>query len=222
MIRAAAFICLAAVVATSGAGAFPLGFSIGGGTGLGYYSMSALNEHIGIVAQESLLSVDELANGVNVRLEGRLWYARIAAITGGYEHFWGKTESVESSSLSYQAPADVYTLGILVTFLRFENSFDLGVGANYCRAEAFYRTNETTIRRLAEFTGEDGGFETYAEIHTNFLNPLEIGFQLGYRRLKIETLNDAYGDRAYFEPDLPIEIDYSGVFFYLTSSIRIN
>ena len=219
------FIVLAAVVAAAGGGAaaFPLGISAGGGIGLGYYSMGALNEHIGIVAQENAITIDPLNNGINFRAEGRIWYGRIAALVGGYEHLWAETETLEAtSSITYLAPADVYTLGLVAALFRFENAIDLGVGVNRCWVDVTYGTNEITGRRLAEFDGEDAGYEAYAEIRTNFLNPIEVGLQIGYRGLKVETLSDLYGERGYFEPGFPIEVDYSGVFFSLMTSIRIN
>jgi hypothetical protein len=221
---AVALICAAAIIgACDRVCSFPLGVTVGGGVGVGYYSMDELNEHIGIIGQENALTIKGITNGVNFRVEGRLWYEHIAALTGGYEHFWGETNAVEaSSSLSYRTPADVYTLGAIVAVLRLENSFDLCIGMNRCWSKVVFGTNEITGRRLTEFKGEETGYEAYAEIHTNFINPIEVGLQLGYRGIKIETLNDKFGEPGYFDSDRRITIDYSGVFFYLTTAIRIN
>jgi hypothetical protein len=55
---------------------------------------------------------------------------------------------------------------------------------------------------------------------TNFLSPLQFGIMLGYRGLKIKEFEDRYGDLASFEPSGKVmEIDYSGVFFYVTAGV---
>jgi len=204
------------------AGAFPLGFSAVGGIGAGYYSMAELNRHLGLLAQTERLQLHGIASGVNFRIEGRVWGLNTFGLTGGYERFWGETDAQgTSSSLSYRTPSDVYTIGAIFVLLRIENVFNLCVGANECFAKSVYGTNELNERRLSEFKGEDRGYEAYAEIHSNFLNPIEVGMQLGYRGLTIDTFNDKYGDVGYFELGRKIEIDYSGVFFYFTTAIRL-
>jgi hypothetical protein len=205
--------------------AFPLGFSAVGGIGAGYYSMAEMNRHIGLVAQDRKVGLDGIASGVNFRIEGRIWILIPVpfALTGGYEHFWGDTEATgsETTMLSYRAPSDVYTIGAIVVVLRIENVFDLCVGANECFASGVYGTNELVERRLSEFKGKDQGYEAYAEVHTNFLNPIEVGMQLGYRGLTIDTFKSKSGDVGFFETNRKIEIDYSGAFFYLTTGIRL-
>lgn len=210
-------------LAAAPAGSFPLGFSAVGGIGAGYYDMAALNQHLGHVAQDlGVSSLDELSSGVNFRIEGRVWIFDQVAGTGGFEHFWGATSSEGTeSSLSYQAPADVYTFGAIVAVLRIENAINLCVGSNLCFAESVFGTNEVIARRLSEFKGDGQGYEVYAEAHSNFLGPIEVGFQLGYRGLAIETFTNKYGDTAFFEPGLKMEIDYSGAFFYFTTAIRL-
>ena len=219
-----AFVALAVLsLIPAPAGSFPIGFSVVGGIGAGYYDMAALNRHLGLVAQSKGVKFDGLSGGVNFRVEGRIWMYDLFAVTGGYEHFWGETESQGSSStLSYRTPSDVYTVGTIVALLRIENALNLCVGSNLCFAKSVFGTNEIIARRLSEFKGENKGFELYAEAHTNFLNPIEVGFQLGYRGLAVKTLKDKYGDDAYFEPEhVKMEIDYSGVFFYFTTAIRL-
>jgi len=210
-------------LAAAPAGSFPIGFSAVGGIGAGYYDMAALNQHLGHVAQDlGVTSLDGLSGGVNFRIEGRLWMFDQFAATGGYEHFWGATESEGSAStLSYRAPSDVYTVGAIVSVLRIEKALNLCVGANLCFAESVFGTNEVVARRLSEFKGKDQGFELYAEAHTNFIDPIEVGFQLGYRGLALKTFKDKYGDVASFESGSKMEIDYSGVFFYFTTAIRL-
>ncbi len=219
-----AFVALAILsLAAAPAGSFPIGFSAVGGIGAGYYDMEALNEHLGHVAQDlGVKSLGDLSGGVNFRIEGRVWMYDLFAVTGGFEHFWGATESEGTeSSLSYRAPSDVYTLGAIVAVFRIENALNLCVGSNLCFAESVFGTNEVIERRLSEFRGDDRGFEIYAEAHTNFLKPIEVGFQLGYRGLALNSFTDKYGDTALFEPDMKMELDYSGVFFYFTTAIRL-
>jgi hypothetical protein len=219
-----AFVTLAILsLAAAPAGSFPIGFSVVGGIGAGYYDMGALNEHLGHVAQDlGVASLDDLSGGVNFRIEGRVWMFDLFAVTGGFEHFWGATESQGTeSSLSYRAPSDVYTLGAIVAVFRIENALNLCVGSNLCFAESVFGTNEVIARRFSEFRGSDRGYEIYAEAHTNFLKPIEVGFQLGYRGLALKSFTDKYGDTASFEPDLNMEIDYSGAFFYFTTAIRL-
>jgi len=220
-IAAAGLIAFAASAHAS-AEAFPLGFSAVGGIGYGYYSMEELNSHIGTLAQEEHISIDELASGVNFRVEGRLWILSQVALTGGYEHFWAETAAEgTSSNLSYRAPSDVYTYGVLLAVLRLENSFNFCVGVSGCAARSVFGMNELGGTRLEEFKGNDNGYEVYTEIHTNFINPVEVGFQLGYRGVKVETYSDKYGDVALFDPATKIEVDYGGVFFYLMTGIRL-
>jgi hypothetical protein len=210
-------------LAAAPAGSFPIGFSVVGGIGAGYYDMAALNRHLGHVAQDrGLTTLDGLSSGVNFRVEGRAWMLDLFAVTGGYEHFWGATESQGSAStLSYRAPSDVYTVGAIVAVLRIENALNLCVGSNICFVRSVYGTNEVIARRLSEYKGENQGYELYTEAHTNFLNPIEVGFQLGYRGLAIKSFKDKYGDEALFEPGSKMEIDYSGAFFYFTTAIRL-
>ena len=210
-------------LAAAPAGSFPIGFSAVGGIGAGYYDMAALNRHLGLVAQDlGVTSLEGLSSGVNFRIEGRVWMFNQFAVTGGYEHFWGATESEGSSStLSYRAPSDVYTIGGIVAILRLENALNLCVGSNLCFARSVFGTNEVIARRLSEFKGDSQGYELYVEAHSNFLNPIEVGFQLGYRGLAIKTFKDKYGDTASFEPGMKMEIDYSGAFFYFTTAIRL-
>jgi hypothetical protein len=221
--RGTAFVALAVLaLAFARAESFPLGFSVVGGIGYGYYDMEALNTHLGHVAQERNVKFDGLTGGVNFRIEGRAWAYGLVAATGGFEHFWGETESEgTSSTLSYRAPCDVYTVGAIIAAIKIENAMNLCAGANVCFAHAVYGTNEEIARRFSEFKGENEGYEIYAEAHTNFMKPIEVGFQLGYRGLVIKEFTDKYGNVAPFEPDIKMELDYSGAFFYFTTAIRL-
>jgi hypothetical protein len=218
-------VLLSIVAAYSPAQSIPIGFSAVGGLGYGYYSMGDLNRHIGSKRQDLGISLDELSNGVNFRLEGRVWVYDRAAVTGGYEYYWGETSSTgTSTSISYSAPTDVYTIGVIVPVIRKQGAFYLCLGINRCMAKSIFEMKEEddSSRLIPSFKGDDSGYEAYAEIETKFLNPLEIGLQLGYRGLKIETLNSIKdGAAAYFEDGTKVNVDYSGVFFYLTTAIRL-
>ena len=213
------------VAADSPAQPFPLGFSAVGGLGVGYYSMSELNRHIGSKRQGLGIGLDELSNGVNFRIEGRVWVLDRAAVTGGYEYYWGETSSEgTSTSLNYRTPTDVYTLGAIVRLVRIKKAFDICLGVNLCMAKSVFEMKEEndSARRIPSFKGDDSGYEAYAEAHTKFLNPIEVGFQLGYRGLKINSFtNIRDGLAGTFSDGAKINIDYSGVFFYLTTAIRI-
>ena len=57
---------------------------------------------------------------------------------------------------------------------------------------------------------------------TNFVKPLQFGLMLGYRGIKVKSFEDRYGDLAYFEPaHVVMEVDYSGVFFYVTAGVGL-
>ncbi|HEY5132404.1 MAG TPA: hypothetical protein VII85_01810 [Candidatus Krumholzibacteriaceae bacterium] len=204
------------------ASSFPLGLSVVGGIGAGYYGMEDLNRHLGLIAQSKHITLDGITGGVNFRVEGRVWILDQLALAGGYEHFWGATDAEgTSSSLSYRAPSDAYTVGAIVVLLDVQDVVDLCVGVNGCFAKSVYGTNELVERRLSEFKGQNEGYEVFGEAHTNFINPIEVGFQLGYRGLTIDSFKDKYGREAHFDSLVKMQLDYSGVFFYLTTAIRI-
>ena len=204
---------------------FSLGFSAVGGLGVGYYSMSELNSHISTKRQDLGITLDELTSGINFRLEGRVWVMDFAGVAGGYEYFWGETSSEgTSTSITFRTPADVYTVGAIVPIIRIKNAFDVCLGANWCFAKAVFEMKEETdvSRIIPGFKGDDSGFEAYAEAQTKFFNPIEIGFQLGYRGIKISSLTSVKdGSEATFADGTKVEIDYSGAFFSLTAAIRL-
>ena len=220
----AALIVLALVPLVSArAGTFPIGVSVIGGIGSGYYDMGSLNHFLGRLAQDSNIYFDGLDKGVNVKLEGRVWLYDRFALAGGYEHLWGKTESTgTSTTLTFQAPADIYTIGTVVRVYTVREGLNLCAGANLCFAESVYGTNVfNSSRVLSEYKGKDQGFEIYAEAHSVFLNPVTVGFQLGYRSLTIAELKDKSSSADLFGTPGANEIDYSGAFFYFTAGIRL-
>lgn len=218
--------CIAAALvatAATGASAFTMGCSVNGGVGASFYSMDDLNDHIRLIARERDLALEDLETGVTFRIEGRLWMNGWAGIAAGYQHFWGESEvETETATLAYHAPADVFHIGVIAAIARIPHAVDLCLGINRCWAATAYGTNEHNEFRLTEFKGRDRGYEAYAEAHTNFITPIEVGLQVGYRGLEIDFLDDKFGGRAFFDEDTPASIEYSGAFIYLTTAIRIN
>jgi hypothetical protein len=206
------------------AGSRPIGLSVSGGIGNGYYSMSALNNHINAIRPELGVQIDDLSSGINLTVQGRLWIYNIGAITAGYQYLYAETEAAGSASLVYKAPADVYTIGAVGNVYRIPEVLDLNLAVSYCWVSAVFGTNLFSDRRLWEFKGTDNGWEIFAEAVTSFIRPVEIGLQIGYRMLKVENLEDRYG-RSPVDYDGwvvdKMELEYSGVFFYLTAGIRI-
>jgi hypothetical protein len=203
---------------------FPFGISLRGGAGIGYYSMSELNAHLRIVNRAYDVRIPELGSGINVMLQGRLWLFDFAAASAGYEHFWGETEidPEEGSQITYKAPADIYTIGGAVRVFEVEDVTDINLGLNVCYARTTFGTNLLNPRRLSEFKGDNWGFELFAEAATNFLNPVEVAFQMGYRGLTVGSFVDKFDDPGFF-PDsaTEIEVEYSGFFFYICAGMRI-
>jgi len=169
----------------------PFGFSVKGGIGMGYYSMDDLNNHIREVRQNRNAMLDEISGGININIQGRLWLFDQIALSAGYEHLWGNTEGQTIDyTITYKTPADIYTIGGVANILSLPTLIDLNIGGNVCMARSVYGTNLLTITRLKEYKGNENGYELFAEVATNFLRPVEVGFQLGYRGLKIKELED--------------------------------
>lgn len=200
---------------------FPIGISVHGGLGKGYYSMGELNDNLNELRLELDSNLSDLSNGTNVMVQGRLWFLGRFAVTVGYEHFWGESEiQTVDAMILIKAPANVFSIGGIITPLSIPVFVDLNIGASMSFVSCIYGTNQEYSRILEEFKGDDTGYQIYAEAMTNFLDPLRFGLMLGYRGLKIREFEDRYGDLGYFEPSGAVmEIDYSGVFFYLTAGV---
>lgn len=213
------------VFSTTAAFPFPVGFGAFGGIGRGYYSMADLNSHIGNVGQDLGIVIDNVSNGINITLQGRVWFFNRISVTGGYQRLWAETEAESAETpLTYKAPCNVYMIGAAGTPFFIPNTFDINIGVNYCFARTTFGTNLDFGRRLREFKGNDTGYEILAEVVTNFIRPVEVGFQLGYRGLKVGELEDKYGrspDEYYDYMGSTFQLDYSGFFFYLTAGIRL-
>jgi hypothetical protein len=200
---------------------FPIGISVHGGLGKGYYSMEEFNDNLNELRLELDSNLSDLSNGTNVMLQGRLWFVGRFAVTVGYEHFWGESEiQTVESTVVIKAPANVYSIGGIITPISMPVFADFNIGASMSFVSSIYGTNQEFARKLEEYKGNDTGYQIYAEAMTNFLTPLQFGLMLGYRGLKIREYEDRYGDLAFFEPSGTVmEIDYSGVFFYVTAGI---
>ena len=204
---------------------FPIGLSVRGGIGKGYYSMKDVNDYFHDLSRESGVTIDDLKNGVNLKVEGRVWFMDRIAGALGYQRYWAST-SLETSErqLSLKAPADIYTVGGVINVLPVPMVLDVNVGINWCWARPILSTNALSTSFTKEFKGTDDGVEIFGEVVTNFIKPIEVGLQLGYRNLKISNLEDKFGDPPSEYIDLhnsKISVEYSGVFFYLTAGIRI-
>lgn len=226
MKRAILFPALVLLVVIFGSDAYPLpiGFALRGGYGIGYYSMAELDDHFAIVNRDYNIRMPELTSGVNVMLQGRLWLFDLLAVSCGFEHFWGKSE-LESEVIglvTYKTPANIYSIGGVVKVFDVPRVMDVNLGVNACFAKSTFGDNLLNPRRLSEYKGNEWGFELFTEAATNFLYPVEVGFQLGYRRLKVKSYEDKFGYTGYFPgTNTTIQADYSGFFFYLTAGIHL-
>jgi hypothetical protein len=200
----------------------PLGFEIKGGIGVGYYSMGEFNDNLQAVREEYSLAFDDLTSGFNVLLDGRIWmFGRIAGSVG-YEHFWAEQIMPTGSSnyVTYEMPADVMSLGGVVHIFRVPMVIDINAGAKGTFAKVVYGTDERG--RFTDYKANDYGWDMFTEVNTNFLNPVQVGFTLGYRYLKVDGFEDKYGNSPLFVGnDKPVVIDYSGVYFYFTAGVAI-
>ncbi len=214
---------LLVAVPLHGARGFPIGVSIHGGLGKGYYSMEELNDNINELRLQLGSNLSDLSNGTNIMLQGRVWFFDRIGVIGTYEHLWGQTEiSGAEDPIVFKAPANIYSVGGIINVIVLPLIIDLNVGVSKSFATSVYGTNQDFARRLEEFKGDEGGYEVFVEAMTNFVRPLQFGLMLGYRGLKITNFEDRYGDVAYFEPShVLMEVDYSGVFFYVTAGIGL-
>ena len=214
--------CLILAASVSTLNAFPLSFSVNGSIGMGYYSMSRLNATLAKVSRSEGIRIEDVKNGINVGLSGRVWLFDLAAVNVGYERFWAES-SIETDELilSFKMPADVYFIGATVRAYSSPSALDICIGSNICKVKSTYGTNLYSGRILREYKGEDTGYEFFTEIHTNFLKPLEVGAQLGYRYMKVSEFKDKEGQTVEFEPGVQAQIDYSGLYFYIMAGIRI-
>ncbi|MBU8920883.1 MAG: hypothetical protein KOO63_03385 [Bacteroidales bacterium] len=213
-----------AVPAEALADSSPIGFSAKAGIGSAYYSMGELDDQMGQLRQfydGDLTSVD---NGFQVYLEGRVWFFDKFAAIIGYEHYWmDTTMDAGDFNLIYKSPANVLVLGGAVNIFRFPELLDINMGGRGSFSKTTFETNELTEdSRLDEYKKNSYGWDIFAEVNASFLRPVEIGFMLGYRHLKVDGFEDKFGDPAIFSnSDEDVVMDFSGMYYYLTAGIRI-
>ncbi len=215
-------VIVAAILVPSAATAIPLGFEVKGGIGIGYYSMTEFNDNIQAVRESYGLEFDDPSSEFNVMLDGRIWMFGRFAATVGYEHLWAEYNMPVSSSsyVSYKYPADILSLGGTYHIYRVPTVIDINAGLKGDFAKVTYGTDQEG--RYTEYKSNDYGWDIYAEINTNFLNPVQVGFTLGYRNLKVDGFVDKYGDEPHFMgTDEPVVLDYSGMYFYFTAGVAI-
>lgn len=212
----------AAVLVPSAAAALPLGFEVKGGVGVGYFSMGEFNDNMQAVREANSLVFDDLTSGINVMLEGRIWvFARVAA-TVGYEHLWAEQNMPigSASYVSYTMPADILSLGGTVHIYRIPKVIDFNAGLKGIFGKVALGTDQSGT--YTEYKSNGYGWDLYGEINTNFLNPVQIGFTLGYRNLKIDEFEDKFGDiPEYIGNGAPVVLSYSGMYFYVTAGVAI-
>jgi len=207
---------------TGNSNAFPLNFSVSGSIGMGYYNMNELNTMVQQIAQDNKIQIPKINKGINVGLHGRIWLFDIAAVTGEYEHFWAEsTANLDPVPLTFKAPADVYSIGVLAKAYSSASAFDVCVGLSGNFVKSQYGSNIGSGRILREYKSDGKGITIYTEVHTNFLHPLEIGTQLGYRFMKIKDFKDKFDNKLYFNPGSTATIDYGGFYFNIMSGFRI-
>lgn len=219
-----AALAAAALIPAPAAAGRPVGLEIKSGIGIGQYAMEDLNYNIALHRLETRANYHELTSGFNFMAEGRVWlFGRVAALAG-FEHYWAAVDlpRVEARTINFTAPVDVYYLGGALNVVSFADFIDINAGSRGTFARAVYGTNETTLR-LAEYKANAYGWDIFTEANTNFLRPLQIGLTVGYRRLIVDGFQGRRDERPRFDKSrVPVTLDYSGVFFYLTAGIAIR
>jgi len=212
----------AAILIPSAAAAFPLGFEVKGGVGIGYYSMAEFNANVQAVREQYGLEFDDFDSEFNVMLEGRIWMFGRFAATAGYEHLWAEYNMPISSSsyVSYKMPADILSLGGTLHIYRVPKVIDINAGVKGDFIKVVFGTDQDG--NFTEYKSNEYGWDIYGEINTNFLNPVQVGFTFGYRNLKADNFEDKYGNMPHFiGTGDPVVLDYSGMYFYFTAGVAI-
>ena len=217
-----AVLAAAVLVPSSAAATFPLGFEVKGGVGVGYYSLTEFKDNIQAIQEQFGLEFDDPSSEINVMLDGRLWMFGRFAASVGYEHLWMDYNMPVGSSnyVTYKMPADILSLGGVVHIYRVKNVIDINAGLKGDFANVVYGTDQDG--NYTEYKSNGYGWDIYAEINSNFMNPVQVGFTLGYRSLKIDGFEDKFGNTpTYIGTGQPVVVDYSGMYFYFTAGVAI-
>jgi hypothetical protein len=222
MKRLAAIALAVVILAPSTVSAIALGFEVKGGVGLGYYSMGEFTDNIQAVREQQGLEFDDPSSEINVMLDGRIWMFGRFAASVGYEHLWMDYNMPIGSSnyVTYKMPADIMSLGGVVHIYRVPKVIDINAGLKGDFADVVYGTDQDGS--YTEYKSNGYGWDLFAEINSNFLNPVQVGFTLGYRSLKVDEFEDKFGDSPTFiGTGEPVVVDYSGMYFYVTAGVAI-
>ncbi len=222
MKRLAAIALAVVILAPATVSAISLGFEVKGGVGLGYYSMGEFTDNIQAVREQQGLEFDDPSSEINVMLDGRIWMFGRFAASVGYEHLWMDYNMPIGSSnyVTYKMPADIMSLGGVVHIYRVPKVIDINAGLKGDFADVVYGTDQDGS--YTEYKSNGYGWDLFAEINSNFLNPVQVGFTLGYRSLKVDEFEDKFGDSPTFiGTGKPVVADYSGMYFYVTAGVAI-
>lgn len=222
MKRLAAIALTVVILAPATVSAISLGFEVKGGVGLGYYSMGEFTDNIQAVREQQGLEFDDPSSEINVMLDGRIWMFGRFAASVGYEHLWMDYNMPIGSSnyVTYKMPADIMSLGGVVHIYRVPKVIDINAGLKGDFADVVYGTDQDGS--YTEYKSNGYGWDLFAEINSNFLNPVQVGFTLGYRNLKVDEFEDKFGDSPTFiGTGEPVVVDYSGMYFYVTAGVAI-
>jgi hypothetical protein len=213
---------ITAALVPSAAEAFPLGFEVKGGIGIGYYSMDELKDNVQAVREQYGLEFDDPGSEFNVMLEGRIWMFDRFAAAMGYEHLWADYNMPTGSSdyISYSMPADNLLFGGTLHIYRVPTVIDINAGVMGIFSKVTFATDQDGT--ATDYKSNDYGWALFGEINSNFLNPVQVGFTLGYRSLKVDGFVDKFGNEAVFIGDgQPVVMNYSGMYFYFTAGVAI-
>lgn len=218
-----AAMALLASISTGARAELPVGLEAKAGIGIGYYSMSDFNDNLQELRQAAGTSFEDLGDGFNVMVEGRVWLLKRVAALAGYEHYWSELSApAGSGTLTYKSPADVLYLGGAVHLIRFPKLIDVNLGVRGSFADVVYGTDETESGRYVEYKSNGYGWDIFAEVNTNFVNPVQVGFTLGYRNLEIDGFEDKFGTSPSFTySGDDVTIAYSGMYFYFTAGLAV-
>jgi hypothetical protein len=222
MKRLAAIALAVVILAPATVSAISLGFEVKGGVGLGYYSMGEFTDNIQAVREQQGLEFDDPSSEINVMLDGRIWMFGRFAASVGYEHLWMDYNMPIGSSnfVTYTMPVDIMSLGGVVHIYRVPKVIDINAGLKGDFAKVIYGTDQDGS--YTEYKSNGYGWDLFAEINSNFLNPVQVGFTLGYRSLKVDEFEDKFGDSPTFiGTGEPVVVDYSGMYFYVTAGVAI-
>ncbi len=204
---------------------FPVSFSVKGGVGSGYFSMNEINSQISRLRQAYNTNLSQIEKGTQICVDGRIWFFDKFAVIAGFEHYWAESAmNTGDFSIIHKLPATVFLVGGAVTVLSIPAVMDINIGARGSYTKATYESNEEnpSSTRLGEYKNNSHGWDVFVEATTNFPRPIEWGVMLGYRNSRVDNLKNKFRDPAiHVSSGDYVVLDYSGMFFYITTGIRL-